>query len=148
IWPDAGTKDHPNINPNIAKVESDLLAHINQLSEDPDVQSFLQSSGTSSLQSMMTNDSGLKNVVQNQYKDFQSGKTLADDLAAKDDKGNTVSMETGLGTFVQQGNFFSQALGTNGQSLDVKMPDIIKASPQAAAIQAEYVNNIVSGNEL
>jgi trimeric autotransporter adhesin len=148
LWPDAGTSAHPNVNPSIAKVEADMLSHINQLSQDTDVQNFMQVVGTNSIQLMMKNDSGLKNTIQNEYKDFQSGKTLTDDLAQKDSNGKTVSMETGLAAFVQQGNFFSQALGTNDTPLDVNMPGIVKNSSQYAAIKAEYVNNVVSGNEL
>jgi trimeric autotransporter adhesin len=148
LWDSYGSSQYPNLNPNFTKVSADLSSHISQLSQDADVQKYLSTAGVSSLQSMLASDPSLMASVKTSYQAFQSGQTLDADLAAKDSNGNTVSLLNGLASFVQAGNFFSQALGSGGQTVDVDMGSVVQNSSHYQDILSYYQNNIVTGKDL
>ncbi|MGY3450520.1 type III effector HrpK domain-containing protein [Bradyrhizobium sp. USDA 4353] len=132
---------------NAASVESQLEARINTLSSDKEVQQYLATAPVSNLQTMLDGDASLKAAVTDEYKDFQSGAMLAADLDQKDKDGKPVSMGDALGNFVAQGNFFSAALGTNGNKLDVDIPGTVQKSSKYNDIVSYYKTNVVTGKD-
>ncbi|MGY3450541.1 type III effector HrpK domain-containing protein [Bradyrhizobium sp. USDA 4353] len=148
LWPDAGTSQYPNLNPNINKVANDLLTHISQLSGDADVQKFLSTTVTSNLQSMLADDPSLLASVKSSYQAFQNGQTLDAAIAAKGTDGKPVSLPSALASFVQAGNFFAQALGSGGKTIDVNIAGIVQKSSHYQEILAYYQNNVVTGKDL
>jgi hypothetical protein len=146
---DIGTQTTDGINPNILKTNSDLQSKIDQLSADPDVQTYLSNSSTNALQTLVNADPGLKNAFNDASTKFQSGQTLNDDLAAKDSKGNQVPMGDALHTYVAQAGFFQLAMGQNGSpAADLDLNAIARKSGSYDKIADYYNSEIVSGKRL
>jgi hypothetical protein len=146
---DIGTQKTDGINPNLLKTNSDLQSKTDQLSADPDVQTYLSNSSTNALQTLVNADPGLKNAFNDALTKFQSGQTLNDDLAAKDSKGNQVPMGDALHTYVAQAGFFQLAMGQNGSpAADLDLNAIARKSGSYDKIADYYNSEIVSGKRL
>src|SRR5262249_33323847 len=138
---DIGTQKADGINPNIAKTSADLQSKIDQLSADPDVQSYLSGASTSALQSLVNADPSLKGAFNDALTKFKSGQTLNDDLNAKDSSGNQVPMGVALHSYVAQAGFFQLAMGQNGSpAADLDLTAIAKTSGSYDKI-VDYYNS-------
>jgi hypothetical protein len=148
------------INPNLSKVQADVQQRIAQLSQDPDVQAYINQTKPSVLQSMVNSDPALHDAVQSYYSGaFQNGDALTNDLNQKDSKGDQVSPTVGLETFTQQASFYDEALGSSGRSLGImdpqtgaegqpgpsKLQEIVKNSGNETRLQHAYTDQVVNG---
>ncbi|WP_088346343.1 MULTISPECIES: type III effector HrpK domain-containing protein [Rhodomicrobium] len=144
LWNPYGSDN--GINPNKDKVKADLLAKIELLANDKDVQTYLADGRAQALQSLVNADPNLKSQIANYYDGkFAEGGGLNDILAMKDDKGNPISLSQGVQTFAMQGQILHMALGREGKP---DLAGIVGRSGHEGEIRQYYLDNIVSGKSL
>ncbi len=141
---DAETEEADGINPNLDKTKADLQNKINTLANDPDVQKFLNDNTAQYFQGIVNADPDLKAAIKAADQKFQTGRTLNDDLAAKDNQGNQVSQAVAVQSFVAQAGFFQLANG--GSPLDLTA--IAKNSGSYQKILDYYDSNVVTSSDL
>jgi Type III secretion system translocator protein, HrpF len=146
---DIGTQEKDGVNPNLLKTNADLQAKVDQLSDDPDVVTYLSSASTGALQNLVNADPSLRSAFTDSFAKFQSGQTLTDDFNAKDSTGTQVPMGVALHTYMAQAGFFQLAMGQNGQpATNLDLTAIAKTSGNYDKIVDYYGSDIVSGNRL
>lgn len=126
------------------KFIDETQSKIDKLSEDPDVQKFLNEQGSEALQNLVASDPALKAELERRLDVSSSTESLKNAFSAKDDKGNPVSTTEALSNFIKYPDFYAQALG--------KEPDYTKALENAPQdikdkVKAEY-EHITSGQEI
>ncbi|NWC92978.1 MULTISPECIES: hypothetical protein [unclassified Pseudomonas] len=122
----------------------DVQSRIDKLSQDPDLQQFLNTQGTEQLQKGVAADPALKAEMERRLDASSSTDALESAFAAKDANGNPVSTTEALSNFIKHPDFYAQALG--------KKPDYKKALENAPQdikdkVKAEY-EHISSGKEI
>ncbi|UFH48789.1 hypothetical protein [Pseudomonas sp. KNUC1026] len=117
---------------------------IDKLSQDKDVQAFLNTKGTEALQKLVNKDPALKAELERRLTASSSTTALEQAFAAKGKDGKPVSTNEALSNFIQYPDFYAQALG--------KQPDYKKAlenAPQSIKDKVkEGYDNITSGKEI
>ncbi|MGJ5047264.1 type III effector HrpK domain-containing protein [Bradyrhizobium oligotrophicum] len=134
------------LNGNKDKVRADIANKVALLGNDKDVQKYLTDGRAKALQDIVNTDPTLKGQIKDYYDNkFANGGGLADAMATKDDKGNTLSIGQAVEVFASEGQILHMALGRTGT------PDyvgIVERSGKKADIEKYYLDNIVTGKSL
>lgn len=147
------------INSNYSKTSANLQNAIDQLSADPDVKAYIAETKPGALQGIISSDPNIQSAVSDFYgHSFITGKALNDDLNAKDSDGAQVTPTQGLETFMQQANFYDEAMGENGKSLGIMNPQanggpslvqqVVQQSGQEQNLENAYMDQVVNGKLL
>jgi hypothetical protein len=149
LW--EGDRGKIGLQDNEGSVRRDLEDKINKLSQDPDVIAWQTQARPAALQSLVGSDSAISGAMGDYFSSqITSGKALDGLLGSKDSSGKPLSDGAALLSFASQYQLYAEALGTDGKpTANAPSPqDIVAHSSQAARLNSEYTDQIVSGKEL